>query len=233
MTTWRGAAVLAGTAAFALAGCGGSHRDEHEETAGPAHRTTVNPSTFPLYRGSEVYDVVRVDLRPMAATIKKNDPSSETGESYDGHEVVAVSAAPLSRLNAWVRALAAAPPQGLHVSRRADSSAEGNRNVLRSTGATVATFRSADESRVVMLIVLDPKTVRAKIGPALDAIETYRSVPGVMRGAIDEAAKKQLGYSVSEMLDPGSPVGVLVNSVKALQAQDKRAIVVIDETKAR
>ena len=58
-------------------------------------------------------------------------------------------------------------------------------------------------------------------------------VPGMLRGPLDETSKKEFGYSVSEMLDAKSPVGAALSTLNRLQAGDRRAILLIDESRAR
>jgi hypothetical protein len=42
-----------------------------------------------------------------------------------------------------------------------------------------------------------------------------------------------LGYSITELLDPKSPVGAVVTAVKQLQGTGRRAILLIDESAAK
>jgi hypothetical protein len=92
----------------------------------------------------------------------------------------------------------------------------------------VASFRTPSQDRYVTLIAVDPKRFREKFGPALDVVDKYQSVPGAMRGPIDDMVKHQVGYSVSEMLDPRSPFGVVIATVRTMQSRDQRAIILID-----
>ena len=73
--------------------------------------------------------------------------------------------------------------------------------------------------------------MREKLGPALDAADKYAALPGMLRDPIDQQMKKQLGYTVGEMLDRHSPIGMIFATLKTMRP-DRRAIVLIDETKA-
>jgi hypothetical protein len=53
----------------------------------------------------------------------------------------------------------------------------------------------------------------------------------MLRAPIDDQMKHQLGYTVSEMLDRHSPIGIIFATLKSMSTADRRAIVLVDETK--
>ena len=101
--------------------------------------------------------------------------------------------------------------------------------VARSRKALTAKSSTRGAPRSVYVFVADPKVIRAEMGFAFDLIDSYAKVPSMLRGPIDDQAKQQLGYSITELLDPNSPVGAVVAAVKELKA-DRRAILLIDES---
>jgi hypothetical protein len=224
MTMWR-TAVAAAAVVLVLSGCV-SRRTETVRSEQQRHAT--NTSTFPVYRPNEVVDVKALDLGPMVAAFRKND-RNDVSANYRGSEVVLATTASLAELSTWLRGLEKSPPQGLQYTH---SGSSGDADAMRNTGAAAATFETAKSDRIVMVFVVDPKQLRAKLGPALDLIDKYDKVPGMLRGPIDDQMKQQIGYSVSEMLDANSPVGVAFRGLKTAESRNRRAIVLVDQRKA-
>ena len=209
-----------------LSGCG-QHRDEHRPAAEAPRRVTTNPSTFPLFRPSEIIAVKALDSGPMVAAFRKNDPHDRS-DNYRGSEVVVATGASLAELRAWLRKLQAESPQGLRYSHT-DTIASGDPEAMRANGAAAASFQSPHGDRIVVVFAVDPRMLREKLGSALDLVDKYDKVPGMLRGPLDDTMKQQIGYSISEMLDATSPVGVAFHALKSAEASNKRAIVLIDE----
>jgi hypothetical protein len=234
MSWIRPTSVLAAlTAAVLLYSCGKqastteSTRAQNERAGG----RTVNPSSFPMYPGSVVTIVVPVNSAQMFAAIKAADPSAELPPNFRGHEVIAETGATMKQLSAWIAQLKKAPPPGLrHVSEKNWKLPTDAKGRALDAGAQ---FENANASRTVFVIVADPRRIKEQLGPAFALIDSYNAVPGMLRGAIDDQSKKQMGYTVSEMLDAHSPVGAAISTVKRLQAEDRRAILIIDESKAK
>jgi hypothetical protein len=218
------AALAAVLCAAVLAACGGGSGG-HEESA-QQHRaaTTVNPSNFPLYPKSSVVQVVPVDSTHMFAAIRAADPNATVPRNFRGHEIIAETNATMPQLEAWIRSLKASPPRGLHKAKSGSST-------MVSGSEADAQFESANGERSVYLIAAYPRRIREQLGPAWALIDSYTAVPAMLRGPIDEQAKKQMGYTVTEMLDPKSPVGAAIATLKRLQDKDRRAILIIDESK--
>ena len=234
MSRARRSIILAAAVAGALlCACGGGgHQTKNEEA--PAHRGPVrNPSDFPLYPSSVVATVVPITSKQMFAAMRASDPHADLPPNFSGNEVIAENGASLQRLSAWVNQLETRPPHGL---RYVPPNSRTRRSTRSSNGTDVGNaieLDNADGSRSVYVIVADPRQVRAALGPMFALIENYSAVPGVLRGPLDDQAKKQFGYSVTEMLDAKSPVGAAISTVKRMQNTDRRAIVVVDLSKAR
>jgi len=215
------AVLTAVLCALALSACGS--RGTHEESA-PQHRgAAVNPSDFPLYPKSSVVVVVPVDSAHMFAAMRAADPHANVPHNFRGHEIIAETSATMPQLEAWIHNLKAAPPRGLR-KKPSGSSA------MQPASEADAQFESASGDRSVFLLAAYPRRIREQLGPAWALIDSYTAVPAVLRGPIDDQARKQLGYTVTEMLDPKSPVGAAIATLKRLQDSDRRAILLIDES---
>jgi hypothetical protein len=230
-----GAALLAGALLSACGRGGGEHRNAAE-----APRPAKNPSDFPLYPRSEVVDVVPVDSKQMFAVMRANDPSTRLPDDYHGHVIIAETGASMAQLRTWLAALQSSPPSGFHdatthgahsSSRRSRSSSDGSRMELN--GDDTAQFENANGSRWVYLFTADPRQIYREMGPIFTLIDAYGAAPDILRGPIDDTAKKQTGYTVTQMLDAKSPAGAVIAEVKRLQSADRRAILLIDEAKAK
>jgi hypothetical protein len=233
----RSTILAAAVAGALLCACGGGGQHAEKNEAAPVHRGPVrNPSDFPLYPSSVVATVVPISSKQMRVAMHASDPHADLPPDFHGNEVIAENRASLQRLSGWVRALEARPPLGLHRSvRRGRSSRDSSWSGSSNNGSldNAIELDSADGSRSVYVIVADPREVRAALGPMFTLIENYSSVPGMLRGPMDQQAKQNFGYTVTEMLDRHSPVGAAISTVKRLQNADRRAIVVLDLSRAR
>ncbi len=221
-----GAAFLA-TAMLCACGRGGG---EHREAKPP--RAVKNPSDFPLYPRSEVVDVVPVDSAQMRAAMHASDPHAQLPDNFHGHVVIAETAATIAQLRSWVAALQAAPPHGFHDTTSHGTRSSRSKDRFDLNGDGTAQFETADGSRWVWLVTADPRKIHEQAGPLFVLIDAYAGAPDFLRGPMDDEAKKQFGYTVTQMLDPRSPAGAVIAEIKRLQAADRRAILVIDEAKA-
>ncbi len=228
-----GVALLTGAL---LSGCGrggGEHGSASE-----APRPVKNPSDFPLYPRSEVVTVVPVDSAQMFAVMRANDPSTQLPENYHGHVIIAETGATTAQLTRWVAELQSSPPHGFHdtTSHSTRSSSHGTRsshdkNRLDINGDGTAQFETANAARWVYLITADPRQMYPAMRPLFMLIDGYTAAPDFMRAPIDDEAKKQTGYTVTQLLDAKSPAGAVIAEVKRLQSADRRAILLIDEAK--
>jgi hypothetical protein len=220
-----GAALLA---AALLSACGrGGNQNESQPP-----RAVKNPSDFPLYPRSEVVNVVPVDTAQMFAVIRANDPTADLPRNFHGHVIIAETGATEAQLRGWVAALESSPPLGMRdTTSHTRYSHQKNRVVLNGDGT--AQFENADSSRWVYVITADPKQLYRQAGPMFTMIEAYKAAPSFLRAPIDDAAKKSAGYTVTELLDPKSPAGAVIAELKHLQSVDRRAILLIDESKTK
>jgi hypothetical protein len=227
-----GAALL--TAALLCAcGRGGG---EHNESQAP--RAVKNPSDFPLYPRSEVVSVVPVDSTQMFAAIHASDPTAHVPENYRGHVIIAETGASLAQLQSWVAALQSAPPHGFHdttshTSRSSRTRSPSDKNRFDINGDGTAQFETADASRWVYLITAEPRKIYEQGGALFTLIDAYSATPDFLRGPIDDQARKQTGYTITQMLDAKSPAGAIIAEIKRLKTTNRRAILLIDETKAK
>jgi hypothetical protein len=221
-----------GIACLALAACAKQSTTTQESTATTQTKPSqTNPSDFPIYAGSTVVETSPVDYGAMFAMIRKNDPSAKLPGNYRGHEIIFATSATLPQLRAWVAHLKTAPPLGFH----ATSTTAGftlSTNGQDANAEAGGLFETANARRSVFVLALDPKVVRTQLGPALDMVDKYTALPPMLRGPIDDEMKKQLGYTVTEMLDRHSPIGLIFATLKTMGPGNRRAIVLIDESKA-
>jgi len=227
------ASALFATALLCACGRGGG---EHLE-ASVASRPVKNPSDFPLYPRSDVVDVVPVDSAQMFAVMRANDPHARVPDNYRGHVIIAESGATMLQLRSWLAALQSSPPGGFHDTtshaRHSSSRSPGSTNGVEFNGDDSAQFENANSSRWVYVFTADPRQLYREMGPLFTLIDSYRAAPDFLRGPIDDAAKQQTGYTVTQMLDVKSPAGAIIAELKRLQASDRRAILLIDEAKAK
>ena len=228
-----GAALLAGALLCACGG-GGDHRDDSQPP-----RAVKNPSDFPLYPRSEVVNVGAVDTAAMFAVIHANDPRAELPHNFHGHVIIAETGATLAQLKTWVAGLESSPPLGLRDTTSHDKhpTAEKTRHTGKNgvilNGDGTAQFEAADQSRWVYVITADPRKIHEQAGALFTMIDAYNAAPGFLRAPIDDEARKQTGYTVTEMLDAKSPVGAVIAELKRLKTVDRRAILLIDEAKTK
>jgi hypothetical protein len=213
-------------------------RGSHQDTSQPP-RAVKNPSDFPLYPRSEVVNVVPVDTAPMFAVIHANDPSADLPQNFHGHVIIAETSATTAQLRTWVAGLESSPPLGLRDTTSHDKhpTAEKARRTVKKgvylNGDGTAQFEAADQSRWVYVITADPHQIHEQAGALFTMIDAYTAAPGFLRAPIDDQAKKQTGYTVTEMLDAKSPVGAVIAELKRLKSVDRRAILLIDEAKTK
>ncbi len=222
-----GASLLAATMLCAC-GRGGNHSEESKPP-----RAVKNPSNFPLYPRSEVVNVVPVDTSAMFAVIHANVPSADLPKNFHGHVIIAETGATMAQLRSWVAALESSPPHGMRDTTSHDKGLSRAKNGVVLNGDGTAQFEAADQSRWVYVITADPRRIHEQAGPLFTMIDAYSAAPSFLRSPIDDEARKQTGYTVTQMLDAKSPVGAVIAELKRLQSVDRRAILLIDEAKTK
>lgn len=204
------------------------------------------PSTFPVYSPSSVSSVGKYD--DSEAITKLGSGFFGTGadeyKPYIGTQELIKTSASLDELDAWLKKLVQSPPQNLSPSERTVATELGTQSPGPSPSATAesdrwadtyklfglvpSAFWSKDRGRVVMLIVFDPKKVADHMGPTMDLLDQYEKMPGIIRGGIDATIKKQVGFSVSDLMNTNTPMGMIVYAARNWKNDNTRAIILVD-----
>jgi hypothetical protein len=216
-------------AAAFLAACSGG---QQSGGASPAPSGPVrNPVDFPLYPQASVLTARQFTQQIHAQTSSADSVFTAGNGTYTGNEVVAASSASFSDLSEWVEKIAAAPPAG-YSSVETGSNPE-ERSQAQRYGIDYALFKKKDgnQTRGLLVIVMDPQRVNKRFGTVLGMISKYRSLPDVMRKPIDDEAKARIGMTLSEATAPESPIGAALAALNQLQNKDARGIVLVDATK--
>jgi hypothetical protein len=218
--------------AVVFAGCTG----QRQQSSAPQTSATAelkNPTDFPLADGSTILDV-----KPFAESIASSDAhgsmlGSQGAGTYTGTELLASSPKSAGALRAWLSDVGRRPPTGYTYQTGSATTTGSVARTLDTYGIAYAAFRSANPAvnRGVVVVVMDPKLVKEKLGLALDLIDKYRNLPGALRDPIDKQVKSSTGFTVTEATDPSSPLGMTLLALRELQSSDERAIVMVDGTK--
>jgi len=193
-----------------------------------------NPADFPFYPGSTLL-VAREWRHDLSA-----DERSALGifdaqqTAYAGHEVVSATSASFDDLVLWLERLERQPPDGYRVGvwgSGIEDAREQGRNVGLDFGVFTRDERTGTHD--VVVIAVDPVTFQRKAGFMLSAIERFRYLPPFLRAPIDEQARAQTGFTVSEALDPTTPIGAAVDALGRLNDANARGVVYVDARPAR
>ncbi|MGZ3502990.1 MAG: hypothetical protein ACXWNK_15475 [Vulcanimicrobiaceae bacterium] len=219
-------------AAVALAACS-SQQSQQGASATPAPAPSIaNPVDFPLYTNARVI-ASRNYTQTLNTTNSATSASalSEGNGTYAGHEVIAATPASFAQLSEWVHAINAKPPEGYTVAPTVDLSQA--RVQANKVGLDFAAFQTERGGKKVglLVVVMDPTRLTTKLGPVLDLIGKYRLLPATMRAPIDQRVKERVGMSVTEAMQPDSPVGAALSALDEFQHSNARGIVLIDATK--
>jgi hypothetical protein len=216
-------------AAGLLAGCSGA-KNSAEGTPSP---TATNPISFPLFDGSDVLSSRQwhntISARPGAVD---SALLAQGAGTYDGHDVVAGTQAMMPTLESWLDDLAVHPPPGYHVAVTGNG-IEAVRTHTRALGIDFDIFQGDDQgkTRGVAVMVVDPQTLDEKAGPMLGLVSRFKHVPSMLRDPLDAQAKKQTGFSITEAIDPQTPIGAVLAALDQLRDFGGRGIVIIDAVK--
>jgi len=216
------ASIAVGCVVVSTIGCSKGQ----QQTSGP----TVSAPPLANTTGLPLPDTaVVIDARQFHQTI---DPSQEKGTAvsslgkgnYDGNEVVASSTASTDDLNKWLTTVN--PPAGYTRANIPASVA----TTVQHYGISYVVFVNGN-SKGATVIVMDPKTVNAKLGPVLKVLDSYNSLPPAMRAGMDSQVKARTGQSISEMMDKSAPLGAAIAAVNEFRNSDKRAIILVTAQK--
>lgn len=191
-----------------LAACSGQSSPPRPTPAPGIH----NPLDVALYPRAQVI-AVRSFRQAVSSEQTRGTVFSSGAGTYDGTEVVAASDAPLSSLAAWAHGL------GAH----ADTATQ-------QYGFDYAAFERSRGGKThgTLVIVMDPQTVNRQMGSVLDLISHYRSLPEFMRAPIDRQVQQRLGITLSDAMQPGSPIGATLDALSEFEQRNSRGIVIID-----
>lgn len=197
-------------AVAALAGCSGGGSSAR---ATPSPKL-ANPLGFPLYDDAAVIDVRRV---------------KQSG--YTGQEVIAATQAAFSDVDDWLDGLNAQPPAG-YIAEEPQTNPEQTAQSQRN-GLDYAVFRRKGGSGThgMVVVVMDPERVNKRFGAILGMVDKYNALPTFLRGPVDNAAKARFGMTVTQAMQPGSPIAAALAAMHELQRRNARGILVIDAQK--
>jgi hypothetical protein len=206
------------------------------QSKGPASSTSPSPSNpidFPLYQPSTV-----VSSRQWRQTVEQGAAQAQQGVfaqgagTYSGHEVVAQTDATMGALEAWIASIQSSPPPG-YSDAVSGSGIENARARLQTLGLDAAVFEKTVQNKRLALVVIavDPDTFTRKAAPVMPIISKYRQLPEILRRPLDEQARAQTGFTVTEALDPATPIGAAIQAIDDLRSTGQRGVVLVDATK--
>ncbi len=188
----------------------------------------TNPAGFPLYPQSTVL-AVRDWHRSLSSDERNALGISDGGGTYAGHEVVTATPASFDDLLVWLRRLDAHPPDGYRVGLWG-SGVDVARAQARSVGIDFSVFDRDERSGThdVVVVTVDPVLLQRKAGLMLSALTRFRYLPAFLRAPIDAQARAQTGFTVSEALDPNTPIGAAIDALGRLNDAHGRGVIFID-----
>ena len=223
------APALAALALAVLAACSGGSQG----SAGKPSPAATNPLDFPLFSGASV---LSTHAWKQTITAKPGNGDSalltQGAGTYDGRDVVAGTLAVMPALQTWLGDLTAHPPAG-YQPVVAGNNVEALRSHTRELGVDFAVFQGTDANKTHGLVVLavDPQLLDSKAGPMLGMVSKFRAMPKMFRDSLDAQAKKEIGYSLTELTNPDTPIGAAISSLDELRTFGGRGIVLVDASK--
>lgn len=200
------------------------------ETMPAATTAPQNTTGFPLYEGANIIAAKEFSQTITAGQGATGLMSAGAGK-YSGNEIIAGSSASLSELENWLRAQEKQPPSG-YVTVAIPSNMETIHSAAVKNGVDFAIFRDVKNGkRGLVVVAMDLQTAHRKLGPALVLVAKYQALPAAMRQTIDTQLKQRYGYTASEFVEPGSPLGTAVGAMNEFQNKNERAIIILDATK--
>lgn len=215
-----------------IAGCSGgnSNSQSGSPTARPSVASTI--ADFPLLDGSRVL-VAKDYTQVINSTGAANSGILMAGNGkYHGNEVIAATPASFEALRTWLRAQIAKAPPGY--SNVQESNVNDARGSMQRYGMDFAIFQKTPPGKPpegLLVIVMDPANVTKSLGAALNLVSKYRSAPDFLKKPIDDQVKAQMGFSVSEALQPEAPIGTALDALSDFSHSDQRAIVLVNAQK--
>jgi hypothetical protein len=212
-----------------VAGCSGG-RGGGSAGASPV---PTDPVDFPMFDGATV-----LSARHFHTTISKrpgvgdNAVFTQGAGTYDGHDVVAGTQALMPSLEAWLGDLNAHPPNGYNDAVMGNT-VEAVRSHTRDLGIDFQVFERTENGKRhgVAVLAVDPQILDAKVGPMLSLVGKYSLLPKTFRDSIDQQARRQTGFTISDATDPNSPIGAAVTALSQLRDFGGRGVIIIDAVK--
>jgi hypothetical protein len=209
--------LLAALVLAAVTACSQSTQSQSQgsNAASPSPAAT-NPTGFPLYAESTV--------------LASKAWSQNTGtQHYTGLEVVAQTPATMSQLNTWLKSVSANPPPGYSVAATGSGLEEAHARA-RAMGVDFQVFEHSVNGKRhgLVVVALDPTVFDQKAGPVLSALTQYKKLPQMFRDPIDTQVKARTGFTVSDALEPNTPIGAAVTAVDQLRSSGQRGVVLVD-----
>lgn len=82
-------------------------------------------------------------------------------------------------------------------------------------------------------MAVDPDLLQRKAGFMLSAINRFRYLPAFLRAPIDAQVREQTGFTVSDAIDPMTPIGAAIDALGRLNGAKARGVIFIDARPAR
>jgi hypothetical protein len=210
-------------AALGSSACSSNQHAQNAATPAPIAAPKLDVALYPGAKVVSVHDFTQnvniKDGETQGAVLGSGNGT------YVGREAIAASPASFAQLDGWVRSLKEHPPTGYSPAGETDES--------QRFGMDYAGFKKTESGKPkgLLVLVMDPTRVTARLGPVLKLISTYKVLPEPMRASIDNQVKAQTGMSVSEALQPDSPIGASLAALDDFQHTNERAIIVLEATK--
>jgi hypothetical protein len=223
--------VITTLTTVALCSCSkGTSVPEGAQATAAATSAPQNTTNFPLIAGSTVL-VSKGFSQTVNAGQSATGVMSAGAGTYNGNEVIAGSDATLAQLESWLRENESKPPSG-YVAVAIPASMATIHSVAVKNGMDFAIFHDTANSKHGLIVVaLDPQAAHNKLGPALFAVSKYQALPVPMKQQIDSQLKQRYGYTASEFVEAGSPLGSAAAAMSQFKDKNQRAIIVLDATK--
>ncbi len=214
-----------------VAACSGGNTNSQSGSP-TAQPSVANSIDFPLFDGSRVL-AAKDYTQVINSTGRVPSGILMAGNGkYHGSEVIAATPASFDQLRTWLRALDSKSPAGY--TGVAQSNLSDARGTMQRYGMDFSTFQKPANGKApigLLVIVMDPARVTKSLGPALNLISRYRSAPDFLKKPIDDQVKSQMGFSVSEALQPESPIGTALDALADFSHSNQRAIVLVNAQK--
>jgi hypothetical protein len=195
-------------------------------------------SAFPVFTPSVVDTVGKYDDSSDVTQLGSSffGQGSDAAYPYIGTQELLKTNASIATLDGWVTQLIQAPPGDLlpGTAKATPDDMKSDKpfvDALTTFGLVPVELSTKDRSRVVMIIVLDPKLVASRAAAVLEVLDMYEKLPAPLRGGMEQSTKKLVGFSASDLTNTNTPMGMIIYAAKNWKDEDTRAIVLVDATR--